>query len=34
VFEVISDFGELVRQGVDDPIILGCNRLCVGLVEH
>jgi hypothetical protein len=29
---LLGDFGELVGQGVDDPIILGSNGLRVGLV--
>ena len=33
VFEVLCDFGELVGQRVDDPIILCSNRLRIGLVE-
>ena len=32
ILEVLGDFGELVGQGVDDPIILGSNGLRVGLV--
>ncbi len=32
VFE-LCDFGELVSQRVDDPIILCSNRLRIGLVE-
>ena len=32
IIEVLGDFGELVGQGVDDPIILGSNGLRVGLV--
>jgi hypothetical protein len=33
-FEMISDLGQLVGQRVDDPVILGANRLRIRLVEH